>query len=133
MDALDHWVDSYSDEPEWYCEYYYCDEAFDNEGSLRNHEVEDHFSCDPWELAFVDYNAIRNVCLGELPHVDDIQYETHALAYAASETKRDYDNPDYFMVTESYHPSTPIRNRTKMFPKKSSTALEKSWHGSSRL
>jgi hypothetical protein len=61
MDALDHWADSCSDEPEQCCEYYYCDEAFDNEESLRNHEVEDHFSCDSCDLAFVDYNAIRNV------------------------------------------------------------------------
>ncbi|KAF3019760.1 hypothetical protein E8E14_010913 [Neopestalotiopsis sp. 37M] len=111
MDALDHWADSCSDEPEWCCEYYYCDEAFNDEESLRSHEVEDHF------------------CLDELPPVDDVQYETHALAYAASEIKPDYDNSDYFMLIESYHPSTPVRDKTKMFPKKSSTALEKSWHG----
>ncbi|KAF7538398.1 hypothetical protein G7054_g2979 [Neopestalotiopsis clavispora] len=60
MDALGHWADSCSDEPEWSCNYYYCNEAFNDEDSLRSHEVEDHFWCDPCEREFIDHNAIKN-------------------------------------------------------------------------
>jgi hypothetical protein len=73
------------------------------------------------------YHLLHN--LDELPPVDDIQFETHALPYAVSGPNPDYDNPGDFMIIESYHPSTPVRDRTKMFPKMSSTTLEKSWHG----
>ncbi|OHW96406.1 zinc finger protein [Colletotrichum incanum] len=59
MDALDHWADSASDEPGHYCDYDACSEVFDDEEELRDHEVEEHFYCDPCDREFQDLNSIK--------------------------------------------------------------------------
>ncbi|WDK14846.1 hypothetical protein CGRA01v4_06127 [Colletotrichum graminicola] len=59
MDALGHWADSASDEPQHYCDFDACSEVFDNEEDLRQHEVEEHFYCDPCDRGFQDLNSIN--------------------------------------------------------------------------
>ncbi|KAF6808981.1 hypothetical protein CPLU01_15585 [Colletotrichum plurivorum] len=63
MTALDHWADSASaesDEPEYYCDYDSCSEAFSDEDELRDHEVTVHFYCDACDREFQDENSIRS-------------------------------------------------------------------------
>ncbi|KAF6796953.1 zinc finger protein [Colletotrichum sojae] len=61
MTALDHWADSVElDEPEHYCDYDSCSEAFSDEDELRAHEVTVHFYCDTCDREFQDENSIRN-------------------------------------------------------------------------
>ncbi|KAF6813038.1 zinc finger protein [Colletotrichum plurivorum] len=59
MTALGHWADPASDGPNYYCDYDACSEAFDDEEGLRDHEVEDHFYCDPCDRQFQDLNSIK--------------------------------------------------------------------------
>ncbi|KAI3558868.1 hypothetical protein CTAM01_16572 [Colletotrichum tamarilloi] len=59
MTALNHWADSSSDEPEYYCDYDSCSEVLDDEDALREHEVNEHFYCDPCDRTFQDSNSIK--------------------------------------------------------------------------
>lgn len=59
MDAVGHWRDS-SDE-QFYCDFDACSEVFDDEDALRDHEVEDHFYCDPCDRHFQSLNNIKMV------------------------------------------------------------------------
>ncbi|KAK1722919.1 uncharacterized protein BDZ83DRAFT_721024 [Colletotrichum acutatum] len=59
MAALNHWADSSSDEPEYYCDYDSCSEVLDDEDALREHEVNEHFYCDPCDRTFQDVNSIK--------------------------------------------------------------------------
>ena len=46
MTDVGHWADaSESDEPEYECDD--CEDAFYDEDDLRDHEVKEHFYCDP--------------------------------------------------------------------------------------
>ncbi|KAK6222661.1 hypothetical protein LQW54_000842 [Pestalotiopsis sp. IQ-011] len=58
MDAVGHWRDS-SDDEQFYCDFDACSEVFDDEDSLRDHEVEDHFYCDPCDRHFQSLNNIK--------------------------------------------------------------------------
>lgn len=62
MNDKDHWGQSdESDEPEYQCDD--CDDAFYEEDSLRDHEVEEHFYCDPCDRYFQNWNNINQVYL----------------------------------------------------------------------
>jgi hypothetical protein len=64
MSDLDHWAASASDSSEelsYYCEFDYCGEEFETLDDLRNHEINDHFYCDPSDRSFKDLNSIKMV------------------------------------------------------------------------
>ena len=54
MTDVDHWAESGSDKQEYECDD--CDEAFCEEDDLRDHEVKEHFYCDPCDRYFQDWN-----------------------------------------------------------------------------
>ena len=56
MDALDHWGD---DNDDYYM--YECDDCYDtfsDKETLRDHEAEVHYYCDPCDRYFQNYNNI---------------------------------------------------------------------------
>ncbi|GAB0145854.1 hypothetical protein EsHS_00006273 [Epichloe bromicola] len=58
MTDVGHWAESSeSDGPEYQCDD--CGDAFYNEADLRDHEVEEHFYCDPCDRYFQSSNNIN--------------------------------------------------------------------------
>lgn len=60
MTDVNHWAESSESEvPEFECNH--CDVAFDDEDDLRDHEVKEHFYCDPCNRYFKNWNNINQV------------------------------------------------------------------------
>ena len=61
MNGVGHWAESDSNEEEYEYECDDCDEAFCEEDDLRDHEVKEHFYCDPCDRYFQNWNSINQV------------------------------------------------------------------------
>ncbi|KAK1585442.1 uncharacterized protein LY79DRAFT_268288 [Colletotrichum navitas] len=59
MNALNHWASDVSDDdgPVFECDD--CYDCFSDEDDLREHEVQDHYYCDPCDRYFQNHNNIR--------------------------------------------------------------------------
>ncbi|KAG4274505.1 hypothetical protein FPRO04_14497 [Fusarium proliferatum] len=61
MNDLDHWDESSESEDIVYeCDH--CDDKFDDENELHNHEAQDHFYCVLCSRPFQDRHSITQVC-----------------------------------------------------------------------
>ncbi|OHW96056.1 hypothetical protein CSPAE12_05296 [Colletotrichum incanum] len=59
IDALVHSADSASNKPLLYCDFDAYSEVFDDGKDLRQHEVEEHSYCDPYDRKPQDLNSIN--------------------------------------------------------------------------
>ncbi|PNP61079.1 hypothetical protein FNYG_14167 [Fusarium nygamai] len=61
MNDLDHW-DASSESADSLYECDHCDDEFDDEHELHNHEARDHFYCVVCDRPFQDWHSISQVC-----------------------------------------------------------------------
>ncbi|KAK6209831.1 zinc finger protein [Colletotrichum tabaci] len=72
MDALSHWADDCSSEgAEHECDD--CSDCFSDEEDLRDHEVQEHYFCQPCDRYFQNYNNVRQHLNSKTHRVDTIR------------------------------------------------------------